>query len=142
MTKVFIMIKGEEQTRPFFDAFTIKFCSAIGRKGVDYRIYKFNNAYPESNNDVDEKISSYRPNLVMVINQTVASYTETINSIGWSSGGAYTGGTFNVKLFQPNVKDPVWDANLEAYASLGLEMSAKKASEKLVKKLIEDQVLK
>ena len=77
----------------------------------------------------------------MMINQTESRQTINNNGFGWGNTGLNTGGTFDVKIFQPDSKNPVWRANLKADGQFGLETSAKKAVEKLIEKLIEDKLL-
>ena len=139
--KLFIMVKGTDSAQSFFNSFTNQFSSSLNQRGIESQTHYFDPLSLESESDINEKISSYNPNLTMVINQTESRQTVNQNGFGWGYGGTNTGGTFDVRIFQPNSKNPVWRPNLIADGQFGLETSAKKSTEKLIEKLIEDGLL-
>jgi|TARA_B110000977_G_scaffold84987_1_gene113487 hypothetical protein len=139
--KLFIMVKGSDSTKPFFQSFVVEFRKNLNEKNIESKSHYFSPLSLESENEIDEKISNYNPKLIMMINQTESRQTINNNGFGWGNTGLNTGGTFDVKIFQPDSKNPVWRANLKADGQFGLETSAKKAVEKLIEKLIEDKLL-
>ena len=139
--KLFIMVKGTDSAKTFFNSFTSELTTSLREKGIESNNHYFEPLSLESESDVDIKIQNYNPNLIMIINQTESRQMVNANGFGWGYGASNTGGTFDVKIFQPNAKNPVWRANLKADGQFGLETSAKKACEKLIEKLIEDKLL-
>jgi len=148
--KLFIMVRGSDSTKPFFQSFVVEFRKKLNEKNIESKSHYFSPLSLESESDIDEKISNYNPKLIMMINQTESRQTINNNgfgwgntgmNIGWGNAGMNTGGTFDVKIFQANSKNPIWRANLKADGQFGLETSAKKAVEKLIEKLIEDKLL-
>jgi hypothetical protein len=139
--KLFIMVKGSDSAKPFFQSFVVEFRKKLNEKNIESKSHYFSPLSLESESEIDEKISNYKPKLIMMINQTESRQTINNNGFGWGNTGMNTGGTFDVKIFQPNSKNPVWRANLKADGQFGLKTSAKKAVEKLIEKLIEDKLL-
>jgi hypothetical protein len=146
--KLFITVKGSDNTKSFFQSFVVEFRKKLNEKNIKSKSHYFSPLSLESENEIDDKISNYNPKLIMTINQTESRQTINNNNngfgwgnTGWGNTGLNTGGTFDVKIFQPNSKNPVWRANLKADGQFGLETSAKKAVEKLIEKLIEDKLL-
>ncbi len=147
ISKLYIIVKGTEEAEPFFKSFTAELGNTLKLKGIESKVKYSDPLSLESDSDVDQNINEYKPNLIMIVNQTESS--QTMNSgfnngfgnVGWGYGSSTTGGTFDVKIFQPNSKNPVWRANLKTYGQFGLKSSAKKACEKLIEKLIEDSLL-
>lgn len=140
--KLFITVRGSDTTKSFFQSFVVQLRKKLNEKNIELKSHYFSPLSLESESEVREKISNYNPNLIMTINQTESRQTINNNGFSWgNTGGTYTGGTFDVKIFQPNSKNPVWRANLIADGGFGLETSAKKAVEKLIEKLIEDELL-
>lgn len=141
ITKLFIMIKGTDSAEPFFKLFENQLSNFLNIKEIESKTHYFDPLSLESENDVNEKISDYKPNLIMVINQTESRQIMNSNGFGWGFGPTNIGGTFDIKIFQPNSKNLIWRGNLTADGQFGLETSAIKASDKLIKKLIEDGLL-
>jgi len=141
ITKLFIMVKGTDSAKSFFKSFTSQFSNSLSQRGIESKTHYFDPLSLESESDINKKNSSYNSNLIMIINQTESRQTINQNGFGWGYGGTNTGGTFDVRIFQPNSKNPVWRGNLKADGQFGLQTSAKKATEKLIEKLIEDGLL-
>ncbi len=134
--KLYVLVKGTDSAKPFFESFTNELSASLNAKSIESEVKYLDQLSLESENEINQAISDYGGNLLMVINQTESR--QTINN----NYGAYnTGGTFDVKIFQPNSENPVWRANLKADGQFGLKTSAKKACEKLIEKLIEDNLL-
>lgn len=147
ISKLYIVVKGTDSAEPFFESFTAELGNSLTQKGIESKVKYYDPLSLESENDANQNITDYKPNLVMIINQTESR--QTMNSgfnngfgnAGWGYGNSNTGGTFDVKIFQPNSKTPVWRANLKADGQFGLKSAAKKACETLIEKLIEDKLL-
>jgi len=141
ISRLFVMVKGSDGAKSFFERFTTELDTSLAQKGIESKTYYIDPLSLAPENEINEEISSYKPNLTMVINQTEARHN--VNPYGFSLGysSTNTGATFDVKIFQPNSKTPVWRANLTADSQFGLEVSARKACEKLIDKLIEDKLL-
>jgi hypothetical protein len=136
------MVKGTDSSKPFFETFTNELSTSLNSKDIESMVKYLDPLSLESEDDINQVISNYGANLLMVINQTESR--QTVNNgfgYGWGFGGTNTGGTFDVKIFQPNSKSPIWRANLKADGQFGLRTSAKKACEKLIEQLIEDSLL-
>tara|TARA_R110002167_G_scaffold177533_1_gene377330 strand:- start:80 stop:619 length:540 start_codon:yes stop_codon:yes gene_type:complete len=147
ISKLFILVKGSDSSKSFFQSFVFSLRKELNEKNVELRSHYFSPLSLETENDVEIKISDFGPNLIMSINQTESRQTINTNgfgnnAFGWGFNNGYnSGGTFDVKIFQPNSKKPVWRANLKADGQMGLEGAAEKAVEKLIEKLIEDKLL-
>ncbi len=150
ITKLYVTIKGSEGSSKFVKSFLTNFNAKLNEKGVAVENYYYDPLSLESDEDLQLKIENYQPNLVMVINQTESR--RTINNgfsggypgsggMGWGGSAANTGATFDVKIYRPNSKTPVWRANLKVDGQFGLASTANKITEKLVKKLMDDQLL-
>lgn len=147
LSQLYIVVNGTDSAEPFFKSFTSELVRSLDQKAVKTIVKYADPLSLESENDFNQVINDYKPKLIMTINQTESRQTMNngVNSgfgnFGWGNGSSTTGGTFDVKIFQPNSKNPVWRANLKADGQFGLESSAKKACEKLIEKLIEDNML-
>ena len=147
ISKLFITVKGSDSSKSFFQSFVVSLRKKLKKKNVELRSHYYSPLSLETENDVEIKISDFGPNLIMSINQTESIQTINNsgfgnNTFGWGFNNGYnTGGTFDVKIFQPNSKKPVWRANLKANGQMGLGESAEKAVKKLIEKLIEDNLL-
>lgn len=139
ISRLFIMIKGADSSHQFFQRFTGDFNIALEEKGIESETYYFDHLSLDPESDINGKISSYQPNLTMTINQTESR--KLVTSHGFISSTTDTGGSFEVQIFQPNSKKPVWKAYLQADSEFGLEIAAKKACQKLITQLIEDKLL-
>lgn len=147
ISKLYIVVKGTDSAESFFESFTAELGNSLTQKGIESKVKYSDPLSLESENDVNQYINDYNPNLIMIVNQTESR--QTMNSgfnngfgnTGWGYGSSNTGGTFDVKIFQPNSKNPIWRANLKADGQFGLKTSTKKACEKLIEKLIEDELL-
>ncbi len=139
ITKLFIVIKVTENTKYFFSSFTTSFIASLKERGIEVKTHYLDPLSLESESDIDEKITLYNPNLTMIINQTESR--QTVSVFGFGATGTTTGGTFDIRIFQPSSKNPVWRANLSVDSSLELETAAKKANKKIIEKLIEDGLL-
>jgi hypothetical protein len=138
ITKLFIIGKVGEKAKYFYSALATNFVASLKEKGIEVRTFYVDPLSLDSDEDMTKRIALYDPNLVMIINQTESR--ENVNGFGF--GGGFTiGGTFDIKMFQPNSKNPVWRANLKADSSVDLKDAAKNANKKLVEKLIEDKLL-
>jgi hypothetical protein len=147
ISKLFITVKGSDSSKSFFQSFVVSLRKKLKKKNVELRSHYYSPLSLETENDVEIKISDFGPNLIMSINQTESIQTINNsgfgnNTFGWGFNNGYnTGGTFDVKIFQPNSTKPVWRANLKANGQMGLGESAEKAVKKLIEKLIEDNLL-
>lgn len=144
IARLFIKVKGDDKAKPFLDAFAYHLRGHFKEKDIYSKTYYYGKLSLDSESDIKEKIAAYSPNLVLVINQTESKESLHFDYVGRTGYGAYlknTGGTFDLQIFQPNSESPVWRGNLETEAYLGFEKSAKKASVKLIEKLIEDGLL-
>jgi hypothetical protein len=139
ITKLFIVIKVTDNAKLFFSSFTIKLIASLKERGIELKTHYLRPLSLETEDDINEKIKAYSPNLTMIISQTESR--QTVSRFGFGSTGTTTGGTFDVRIFQPSSKNPVWRANLSVDTSLGLETAAKRANEKLINKLTEDGLL-
>lgn len=141
ISRLFVTVKGSDSAKAFFERFTTELDTSLDQKGIESKTYYFNPLSLDPEKEIHENISSYKPNLTMTINQTESRHN--VNPYGFSLGysSTNTGATFDVQIFQPNSKTPVWRANLTADSQFGLEISARKACEKLIEKLIEDKLL-
>ena len=111
----------------------------MGAKNVPVQAHYFNTLALESEVEIDSKITNWNPNLLMVINQTESR--GVVNNYIWTKQITRTGGTFDVKLFLPNTKKPVWRASITVDNETGLIAAAQKSSKKLIEKLVEDDIL-
>ncbi|MGN7786051.1 hypothetical protein ACTJIJ_16090 [Niabella sp. 22666] len=137
ISKLYILVRGSDKAHPFFIAFTKSIVDDLSKRNIPSEVYYFDPLSLKTEKDLIERINTFNPNMVMHIDQTESRNTSS--SYGW--GSTNTGGTFDVKIFKPDSERPVWRANLQADASLGLETSAKKASQRLREKLIADGFL-
>jgi hypothetical protein len=147
INKLFIMVRGADKTKSFFQSFVVEFRRKLTEKGIESKSYYFNPLSLESEKDIEKKISLYQPNLIMMINQTESRQTINNNgfgnnNFGWGYTTTNTGGTFDVKILESKSKNPVWRASLKADGQFGLQTAAKKAVERLIEKLIEDKLLR
>lgn len=135
--RLYIMVRGSDGAKSFFNSFNNSLSQSLKSRGIETTYHYFDPLSLESDEDVAKKINEFGPNLLMMIQQTESR--STMNQNGW--GSANTGGTFDIKLLQPDSKSPVWRANLIADASFGLSVSARRSTEKLIEKLILDKLL-
>ncbi|MFA0961664.1 hypothetical protein AB9P05_07645 [Roseivirga sp. BDSF3-8] len=135
--RLYIMVRGSDSAKPFFNSFNNSLSESLKSRGIETSYYYFDPLSLENEDDVMNKINEFGPNLVMMIQQTESR--STMNQYGW--GSTNTGGTFDIKLLEPDSKSPVWRANLKADAQFGLTESARRSSEKLIEKLILDKLL-
>jgi len=131
------MGKVADNSKYFYSALATEFVLSLKERGIEVKTYYVDPLSLESDEDVAERIELYDPNLVMIISQTESR----ISTDGFGFTGSVTGGTFDIKLFQPNSKNPVWRANLDVESSTDFKDAAKNANKKLVAKLIEDNLL-
>lgn len=143
ISKLYIIMKGTESVEPFFKSFSSELVNSLTLKGIESKVVLSDPLSLESEIDVNQKIIDYKPNLLMIIQQTESRQTVNsgFGSSGWGYGSSDTGATFDVKFFQPNLKNPIWRGNLKADGQFGLRSSASKACEAFIAKLIEDKLL-
>ena len=144
ITKLFIIVKGTETSQSFLDKLTENFGAHLAENGIPYQKFQMEALSLESEEDIQKKVVEFGPNLVMMISQTESRRTTNggfspgFNGPGFGFGGgtsAVTGATFDIKLYRPGSQNPVWRGNLKADAQFGLASSAKKANEKMIKNL-------
>ena len=147
ITKLYIILKGTDSAEPFLKAFEKELSNSLTIKGIESKVNYSDPLSLESESDANQNITDYKPNLLLVINQTESRQTMNggfnngFGNAGLGYGSVNTGGTFDVKIFQVNSKNPVWRGNLKADGQFGLKSSAIKACETLIAKLIEDKLL-
>jgi len=135
--RLYVMVRGSDSAKPFFTSFTNALSLSLKSKGIETEYYYFDPLSLDSDEDIMKKVDEFEANILMVINQT-----ESRNVSGqWGLITTNTGGTFNIRLFEPTSDSPIWRAKLEADASFGLTESAKNASKKLIQKLEVDNLL-
>ncbi|WP_157637967.1 hypothetical protein [Flexithrix dorotheae] len=135
--RLYVMERGSESAKLFFSSFNNYLGQSLKNRGVKTKFHHFEPLSLESEDDILQKVNEFGPNLLMVIQQTEGR--ATVNQYGW--GTTNTGATFDIKLFKPDSKTPVWRANLKVDASFGLSESAKGSSDKLIEKLVFDKLL-
>ena len=133
--RLYIVAKGADEAKSFFVRFYQSFGQSLKTEGIVTEYYYFDPLSLEGESSVISKIEAFSPNMVMMINQTEARNYKQY----WSSSN--TGGTFDIRIQVPESKNPIWRANLKADASMGLGEAAQKASNTLLTKLKEDQML-
>ncbi|KAB8151519.1 hypothetical protein EZY14_018535 [Kordia sp. TARA_039_SRF] len=137
IAKLFVLGKVVDNAKFFYGSLATNFVASLKERGIEVKTYYVDPLSLESDEDIAKRIEIYNPNLVMIISQTESRVTTD----GFGFKGEVTGGTFDIKIFQPNSKNPVWRANLTADSTLNLKDAAKRANKRLVEKLIEDGLL-
>ncbi|MDO9261667.1 MAG: hypothetical protein Q7U08_06980 [Flavobacteriaceae bacterium] len=130
ISKLYILVRGNDDSRSFYTSFTNDFEKTLNEKGIKYQKYYYDPLSLETEKDIQTKINYFEPNLIMIVNQTESRNTVNQNAFSFGSNSTNTGGTFEVKLFKPNSDNPVWRAKLQADGQFGLSTSAEKASQK------------
>ncbi|MEM6721286.1 MAG: hypothetical protein AAF611_18305 [Bacteroidota bacterium] len=137
ITKLFVIGKVADNSKFFYGSLATNFVASLKDRGVEVRTYYIDPLSLEPEEDITKRIKLYNPNLIMMISQTESR----VQSDGFGFVGVASGGTFDVKIFKPNSKNPSWRANLKIDTAANLENAAKKANQTLVEKLIEDGLL-
>lgn len=165
ITKLYILIKETDNAKAFMYPFFKGFEAHLAEKNIPFQEYFQDALSLETDEDVDKKIQEYGPNLIMVISQSQSiithssSYNSGFNNGGFKSGGfksggfgynsygggttgrKITGGIFDIKLYKPGVKNPVWRGSLKVNGASGIKKAGMKAYDVFIQKLIEDQLL-
>ncbi|HMI06993.1 MAG TPA: hypothetical protein VK528_05580 [Flavobacterium sp.] len=156
ITKLYILVKQSDSSKPFLYPFVTNFETELTAKGIAFEEYYMDPLSLESEEDIQKKIQDYGPNTVMIISQSESRITHSSHTNsgfgsgfnngyggfgGSSSGRTISGGTFDIKIFKPAGKNPVWRANLSADTPSGIKKAVKKANEIFIEKLISDKLI-
>ena len=147
IAKLYIILKGSDSAEPFLKSFATELSNSLTEKGIESKVNYSDPLSLESESEANQNITDYKPNLLLIVNQTESRQTMNggfnngFGNAGFGYGTMNTGGTFDVQIIQVNSKNLVWRGNLKADGQFGLKSSAKKACETLIEKLIEDKLL-
>lgn len=136
VSRIYLTAKGYASST-YLESMSGHLLNGLKSHGVEGDVYYFNPLSLEKEADViAEKVKSYRPDVVMSIEQTERRLTSDT-----SGGSNESGATLDLKLFVPGRENPVWRAFLHVDGSFWGDIAAKDTAKKIVKKLIADGVI-
>ena len=156
ISKLYILIKQTDNAKPFLYPFITRFETYLTSKNIAFQEYYLEQLSLETDENVQKRIDAYGPNTVMIVSQDQSRITHSYSNNGFAGSGGYnsvgfggnagnmrriTGGTFDIKLFIPKSKNPVWRASLRADSPKGIKRAVTEATEKFINKLIADNLL-
>ena len=137
--KIFILISGSPRADKFIEAFSENIIQAISERGTSVEVHVEGRLSLETQAEVDSKINTYNPDVVLIMKQTEALVN---GSYGFGSGKGSLAGTFDLRLFEKAEKRPIWRANMKAYGEYGISMAVEKTAKKFIALLEQDKILK
>lgn len=138
ISKVYLVIKSSKGAKEFSYSFKTAFLHALSARGITSDYYVMDELALESDKDINEKISKFNPQVLMVMTQTEA---EGYNSNNFGGSSNISGGVFDIKIMLPESDKPVWRASLEAYGDNGIDVAVKKSVKKLIDQLTIDKLI-
>jgi hypothetical protein len=137
-TKIFILVNRTARARGFIHGVDSVIEKEFAKRNIAVQIYVKGDLSLDTDKDINQKISDYQPDAVLVMNQT-----ESVLAYGI----AYDGNegeieiTLDIKLLDVTGQDILWRANMKASANMGIETASDKASKNLIAKLETDNII-
>ncbi len=129
--KIFIAINGNESIEGFLVTLTGNLKNKFYEKNIQTEIYLRKALSLDTADDLESRVYSYQPDVILTIIQTTQL----------SVNGAISGGDFELSMFEPESKKPVWKAVLEMDSGGWGMGSADEVVEKIIKQLIKDNII-
>lgn len=139
--KIYVTITASEGSRVFINHLSFQLEKQLKEKGVEIGFYQVDPLSLELQDNLEEKIKAYNPDILMVIKQTERTLSANNPHYG-NYGTTETGTTLDLIIFPKNSSNkPVWRGNLKASAQFGLETASIKAAKRIVDALLTDGVI-
>lgn len=139
--KIYIICEGTRNQTTFYSVFRNLMHQALSLRGVDSEIKVKHYLSLETDSAIYAKVNAYRPEVVVVVNQSEAAKMKIVNTGPQGSGGYAHGygsakamDVFDLIMTEYPKKDPVWRASLEVGSSEDNSFSAEGAVKALIKK--------
>lgn len=138
-----IIVRGSHNSDIYLFTMADYLRDELNKKGIKTTVERANPLSLESDKEMMDRINKLNPDALMVINQTEARRTINRNGFNILNNGntASSGATIDIKLFQPSSDKPVWRANCNSDSQAGQGAGGKKSAQKIIEKLIADQLI-
>ena len=138
ISKAYLLIKTSKGTKQFSYSFKTAFLHALSARGISSDYYVMDELALETDKDIDQKISKFDPQVVIVMNQTEA---EINNGNNFGTLNNISGGVFDIRIMLPASDKLIWRASLEAYGNSGIDAAVEKSVKKLIEQLTIDKLI-
>jgi predicted ester cyclase len=138
IVRLYLVIKNSKGAKEFSYSFKTAFLHGLSAKQIVSDYYVMDELALESDKDINEKISKFNPQVLMIMTQTESKGYREVNFGGSNN---ISGGIFDIKIMLPKSDKVIWRANLEAYGDTGIDAAVEKAAKKLLDKLIIDKLI-
>jgi len=138
-----IIVRGSHKSDKYLFTMADYLGDELNKKGIKTTVERANPLSLESDKEMIERINKLNPDALMVINQTEVRKTTSRNgyNIFTNENSTSNGATIDIKLFQPSSDKPVWRANCNSDSQVGQGAGGKKSAQKIIEKLIADQLI-
>jgi hypothetical protein len=133
--RIFVLINNSVRADGFIKGFTTNIKEEFNKRNISYEIYIKTELSLDTEKDIEEKISAFSPDALLVINQTEAVV------YNGGRGANSNGGTFDLKLFDKTPDNLVWRATLQAFGNFGIATASGKATDYFIARLEYDKII-
>jgi hypothetical protein len=138
--KFYVVVKVADNTQSFVPKFSTAFTELLKVRGCEAVFNLLDPLSLENEQALVTKIKESGADALMVISQTESV---THQGYGYWNFGQVSGGTFDIRVFEPANDNPIWRGNLKSntggYGGIGAV--AKKSAEQLFNKLVQDRMI-
>ena len=138
-----IIVRGIHSSDKYLFTMADYLSDELNKKGIKTTLERVNPLSLESDKEMMDRINKLNPDALMVINLTESR--RTINRNGYNvftnENTTSNGATVDIKLFQPSSDKPFWRANCNSDSQVGQGAGGKKSAQKIIEKLIADQLI-
>lgn len=103
--KFYVVIKVADNTQTFVPKFSTAFSELLITRGCQVEFNSLDPLSLESEKDLKNKINESGADALMVISQTESVTYQGYNT--WNIGNQASGGTFDIRIFEPSNDNPI-----------------------------------
>lgn len=131
LKKIYLIVNGAKDSKKFSKGLLSGLNNKFNGMGIPTDGFIHDPLSLDTDADIQQKISDFSPDGLLIFKQTKISYTNN----------AVTGGTFEVTLIDGKTKKPVWKGLVDVFGSLGINNSISTSVNNLIKKMKQDQLI-